>query len=129
MDVKEILARVGEELSVRRVFGEPFERDGALIVPAAVVAGGGGGGVDPKGAPTPDGTSTDDAPDQPSDLGKKQPAAGAGYGGYVRALGVYAIKDGQVRFVPAVNATALAIAGILSVAAVVTARTLRARSR
>ena len=37
MDVKEILARVGEELSVRRVFGEPFERDGALIVPAAVV--------------------------------------------------------------------------------------------
>ena len=81
MDVKEILARVGEELSVRRVFGEPFERDGALIVPAAVVAGGGGGGVDPKGAPTPDGSSTDDAPDQPSDHGKKQPAAGAGYGG------------------------------------------------
>ena len=47
----------------------------------------------------------------------------------MRALGVYAIKDGQVRFVPAVNATALAIAGILSVAAVVTARTLRAGSR
>lgn len=33
-----------DALTVRRVFGEPYEKDGATFIPAARVVGGGGGG-------------------------------------------------------------------------------------
>ena len=45
MDVENILAKAGENLSVRRAFGTPYEKDGMLIIPVALMAGGGGGGT------------------------------------------------------------------------------------
>jgi uncharacterized spore protein YtfJ len=68
------------------VFGEPIERDGISVIPVAVAIGGGGGGVGPD--------------DQGS---------GGGYWGVVRGIGVYAIRDGQVRFIPAIDTVALAV--------------------
>ncbi|HET6667158.1 MAG TPA: hypothetical protein VFG98_07750, partial [Intrasporangium sp.] len=47
MTPDEILTRVGDQLSVRRVFGEPVERDGLVVIPVAVALGGGGGGSGP----------------------------------------------------------------------------------
>jgi hypothetical protein len=44
MDTEQLLSRVAENLSVRRAFGAPYEKDGLLIIPVALVAGGGGGG-------------------------------------------------------------------------------------
>ena len=90
MTPEEILERVGDQVGVRRVFGTPVEHDGVLVVPVAVAIGGGGGstGVD--------------------DLG-----SGSGFGGMVRGIGVYAISNGHVRFVPAVDTTALAALGVL----------------
>jgi uncharacterized spore protein YtfJ len=44
MDVQEFLGQVGDAVTVKRVFGEPYERDGVTVIPAAVVLGGGGGG-------------------------------------------------------------------------------------
>jgi hypothetical protein len=34
---------------VRRVYGDPYERNGVTLIPAAQVAGGAGGGEDPNG--------------------------------------------------------------------------------
>ena len=45
MDVENLLAKVAENLSVRRAFGTAYEKDGMLIIPVALVAGGGGGGT------------------------------------------------------------------------------------
>ena len=44
MQVEDILGQARDAMSVRRVFGEPIERDGLTIIPVANVIGGGGGG-------------------------------------------------------------------------------------
>lgn len=91
MSPDDLLARAGDQLSVRRVFGERIERDGVVVVPVAVAVGGGGGGTGP------------------GDQGE-----GGGFGGMVRGIGVYEIRDGRVRFVPALDVTALALVGFLA---------------
>ena len=40
MDAENLLARVSDNLSVRRAFGAAYEKDGMLIIPVAMVAGG-----------------------------------------------------------------------------------------
>ena len=102
MTPNEILTRVGDQLGVSRVFGEPIERDGVTVVPVAVAVGGGGGGA----APDAQGT-------------------GAGFGGMVRGIGVYTISNGQVRFIPAIDATALAALSVVVVGALLRARRRR----
>lgn len=99
MTPDEILTRVGDQLSVRRVFGEPVERDGLVVIPVAVALGGGGGGSGPD-----------------------EQGSGGGLGGMVRGIGVYSIRDGQVRFIPAVDTTALAAMGVLLAGLVLRAR-------
>lgn len=51
MNIDEILSQARESITVKRVFGQPIEKDGLTLVPAAVVGGGGGGGTgtDEKG--------------------------------------------------------------------------------
>ena len=44
MDIESVLAQAKDTITVRRVYGEPIERDGVLIIPAAGGGGGGGGG-------------------------------------------------------------------------------------
>lgn len=92
MDSKDILARAGDHLSVGRAFGAPVERDGATVVPVAFVAGGGGAG---RGG---------------ADEGGK--GEGGGFGGVVYPLGAYVLREGKVRFVPAVDVTRM-VSGVL----------------
>lgn len=92
MTPEELMSKVGDQLGVRRVFGAPIERDGVTVIPVAMAVGGGGSGTGPD--------------DQGS---------GGGFGGVVRGIGVYAIKDGEVRFVPAVDTVALAALFLLVV--------------
>lgn len=99
MTPDDILQRVGDQVGIRRVFGEPVERDGIVVVPVAVALGGGGGGTGPD------------------DNG-----GGGGFGGLVRGIGVYAVANGQVRFVPAIDTTALAALGVLLAGLVLRAR-------
>lgn len=103
MTPEDVLSRVGDQLGIRRVFGEAIDRDGATVVPVAVSIGGGGGG--------------NAAQDQGS---------GGGLGGMVRGIGVYSIGNGQVRFVPAVDTTALAAMVVLALGVVIHARRRRA---
>ena len=102
MTPDDLVTRAGDQLGVRRVFGEPVERDGLVVIPVAVAVGGGGGGSGPGDQGT-----------------------GGGFGGIVRGIGVYTIADGRVRFVPAVDTTALAALAAVLVAIVV--RTRRSR--
>ena len=49
MDAKEILEQARDALTVRRVFGDPIEKEGVLIVPVARVMGGAGSGSGEEG--------------------------------------------------------------------------------
>jgi len=42
--LNELVTTAGDAITVRRVFAEPYEKDGITIIAAAAVAGGGGGG-------------------------------------------------------------------------------------
>jgi len=108
MDIDELLATARDTANVRRVFGEPIERDGALLIPAAVVAGGGGGG------------GRDSEPDQPGE-------GGGGFGVWARPIGVYVVRDGQVEFRPAIDVAALAFAGALVLSRLLRVLTRRRR--
>jgi uncharacterized spore protein YtfJ len=117
MDAGTLLAKVSDNLSVRRAFGAAYERDGTLIIPVAMVAGGGGGGTSrtARGNPAlpveslPEGDATvDDA--APKDPGRAD--AGGGFGGLVWPAGVYVVKGDQVRWVPAVHVTIVVLASL-----------------
>ncbi len=49
MKALDVLNQARDAISVRRVYGEPYEVDGTTIIPAANVMGGGGGGSDEAG--------------------------------------------------------------------------------
>jgi uncharacterized spore protein YtfJ len=79
-----------DSLSVGRGFGAAIDRDGTLIIPVAWVAGGGGaGGADVSTQNQPDG---DDPRRQ-----DKPDGGGGGFGGFTWPLGVYVVKNGEVR--------------------------------
>jgi uncharacterized spore protein YtfJ len=108
VDVKDLLKRVGENLSVGRAFGTAYEKDGLLIIPVALVAGGGGGGGGPVSAePVQDKSTSKGSEDVEDDE-----ASGAGFGGVVLPVGAYVVKDDDVRWVPAVNVTLIALAAL-----------------
>jgi uncharacterized spore protein YtfJ len=105
MNVDEMLSRAGDQVSVRRVFGEPIERDGVVVVPVAMVMGGGGGGVGPE-----------------------EQGIGGGFGVWARGIGAYEIRDGRLRFVPAIDVVALGVLGV-AVTRALTGVMRRARRR
>jgi uncharacterized spore protein YtfJ len=90
------IAAVREALSVRRVFGDPYEVDGTTIIPVAVVRGGSGGGSGEGSAADGQGTGN-----------------GMGFGLSSRPLGVFVVKGGAVSWLPAVDVTRLAVGGLV----------------
>jgi uncharacterized spore protein YtfJ len=89
MNVDEMLAGARDVMTVKRVYGDPIERDGILVIPAAKVAGGGGGG------------------------GDKENNGGGGFGVSATPAGAWIIRDGQVEWEPAVDATRIATLGMV----------------
>ena len=116
MEPTEILKQAADTLTVRRVFGEPIERDGVLVVPVARVRGGAGaGGGESRGA-------------RPEDEGAGR-GAGGGWGAEARPVGVYVIDHGQVRWEPAVDvgrvilgAQVVAVIGLLVLRSIIRRR-------
>lgn len=121
-----------EALTVRRVFGEPYEADGATVVPVARVIGGAGMGYG-------SGTGRDSRTSEERSAGAGSAGEGSGGGGGfgVRAVpaGVFVVRGDEVTWKPALNLNRAILggqllAGVIAVAAACTARTrakLRAR--
>jgi uncharacterized spore protein YtfJ len=91
MEPKEIIEGVRDALSVRRVFGEPIERDGVTVIPASAWIGGGGGG---SGSGGKGGTS---------DVAETGDGGGMGFGGLAWASGVFEIRGDRVTWHPAID--------------------------
>jgi uncharacterized spore protein YtfJ len=118
VDVQELLGKVAQHLSVSRAFGTAYEKDGSLVIPVALVAGGGGGGEGTSGSPSGDTPDEDEdaAPDAESS------GSGGGFGGVVMPVGVYVVKDEQVRWVPAINANLVIVVAFLTLRMIARAR-------
>ena len=117
MDVENLLAKVADNLSVRRAFGAAYEKDGVLIIPVAIVAGGGGGGTGrsrrgnpPAGPGSAPGEAAAARDLAPQDSGRTE--EGGGFGGLVLPSGAYVVKGDQVRWVPAVDVTVAVLASL-----------------
>jgi uncharacterized spore protein YtfJ len=108
MEIEEMLKGTRDVITGRRVFGEPYERNGVTFIPAAVVHGGGGGGE----GDAPDGQGT---------------GRGGGFGLSARPVGAYRIVGDDVTWVPAVDTTKVVIMG--QVVAVVALFMLRSMVR
>ncbi|MBV8950929.1 MAG: sporulation protein [Actinobacteria bacterium] len=75
-------------LSARRVYGEPIERDGVTLIPAARIRGRAGGRV-----------------------GRNGKGAGEGFRVSARPAGMYAVRDGKVRWMPALDVNRIIVGG------------------
>ncbi|MET0799626.1 MAG: sporulation protein [Actinomycetota bacterium] len=108
-DVQKTIEQAKDALTVRRVFGDPYEKNGVTVIPAARVQGGAGGG---------DGTG-------PEGGGK-----GSGFGLSARPAGAYVIHGDEVDWRPAVDPNRVVIgAAIVAFAALMVARTaIKARA-
>lgn len=87
--------RLREAMSHRVVFGEPVEREGITLVPAATVFGGGGFGSNDAGAD-----------------GQPPAGAGGGYGLAAWPAGAFEVRDDSVRWHPAFDRTQIAASAI-----------------
>jgi len=106
MDIETLLSDAKDTMTVKRVFGEPIERNDVLVIPVAVVLGGGGGG------------RSEDRPGRP---GKE---SGGGFGVWARPIGVYVVGGDRVKFRPAINVVPL----LMLCATYLLSRLLRART-
>jgi uncharacterized spore protein YtfJ len=103
MDIHEVLNHARDAMTVKRVFGDPYDKDGITVIPVANIMGGaGGGGGSSAGAPAGSGDAavTDGAPES---------GYGMGYGLRATPAGVYVIRDGEVEWKPAVDVNRLAL--------------------
>ena len=114
MNVKDLLNRAAENISVSRAFGSAYEKDGVLIIPVALVAGGGGGGEGTTSRA--DSASNAEETEHTDDAhhGGPKTGSGGGFGGVVMPVGAYVVEDEQVRWVPAVNVTVIVVAALFA---------------
>ena len=106
MDVQQVLGGAQDAMAAKRVYGEPYEKNGVTVIPAAKVAGGGGGGGDTEGN------------------------GGGGFGLSARPAGAWIVKGDSVRWQPAVDATKIAIMGqLVALAAILTLRSVLRRPK
>ena len=108
MDVDALIAKAGEHVSGGRAWGPVIERDGCTVIPAAYVlsAGGGGGGS----GPSPDGHDGDHAGHD----GDHGSGGGIGHFSLTWPIGAYVVKYGSAKWVPAIDATRVAIAVVVA---------------
>ncbi|MFD5096520.1 sporulation protein [Amycolatopsis thailandensis] len=101
MGLEKIVGTMRDNLTVRRVYGEPVEKDGVVLIPAASIIGGGGGG-------------------HGTEQGKE--GEGGGFMLAARPVGAYVLKGGEVRWVPATDRTFLGLVFAIMVATIHKAR-------
>ncbi len=105
-NLMERIERAEEAFTVRRVFGEPYEKDGVTVIPAARVRGvvGGGEGEAPGG----EGSGT-----------------GTGFALNAKPFGLYVIRNGDATWRPAVDVNRVILGGqLVAIAALLFVRSM-----
>ena len=112
MDVQDVIAQARDTLTVKRVFGEPYEKDGMTVIPVAKIRGGAGGG----GGEGPEGQNK---------------GSGSGFSVGARPVGAYLIRDGDLAWRPAIDVNRAILGGqVVAIVALLTLRAIvRARSK
>ena len=107
---EELISGALEVMTVKRVYGEPYEKDGLTVIPAAIVGGLGGSATDGK---------------------KGKPGREGGFGLMARPSGAWIIDDGQVTWKPAIDVNRVVLGGqiIAFTAIFMTGRILLARAQ
>jgi uncharacterized spore protein YtfJ len=108
MALRELVGGLTDSSSVKRVFGEPIERDGILIIPVARIRGAFGGGEAASAA----GNASEAG-------GAAAPAAlpvswGGGGAWSATPAGTYVLKNGEMSWVPATDANRVILLGCLT---------------
>ncbi len=103
-DVRQTIEQAKDVLTVRRVFGDPYEKNGVTVIPAARVQGGAGGGS----GEGPEGEGT---------------GAGSGFGVNAKPAGAFVIKGDEVDWRPAIDVNRVILGGqVIAIAALLLAR-------
>jgi uncharacterized spore protein YtfJ len=112
MQVQDVIDQARDTLTVKRVFGEPYEKDGVTVIPAARIQGGAGGG----------------SGEDPNTQGR---GSGSGFGVTARPVGAFIIRDGDLSWRPAVDVNRIILGGqVVVVVALLTVRAIvKARAR
>ena len=101
MNALDRIDQARDALTVRRVYGDPYQEEGVTVIPAASVIGGGGAGGDALGN------------------------GGGGFGLSARPSGAWIIKDGEVRWRPALDLNRVILVGqIVAIVALLTVRSV-----
>jgi len=110
MDVKELVSQARDAISVKRVFGDPVERDGVTVIPVARVMGGYGFGGGP-------------AADKADATAETQYGAGSGL--MASPAGVYVIRGTEVEWEPATSVERLVlVSGFVAVLVLIVVRSI-----
>jgi hypothetical protein len=111
MEFQELISSAQDAASVKRVYGDPYEKNGLTVIPAASVRGGGGGGL---------------GHDEAGESGR-----GGGFGLVARPSGAWIIEDGRAAWRPAIDVNRIVLGGqvVALTAIIATSRILMAHSR
>jgi uncharacterized spore protein YtfJ len=111
VNIEEILNAAKDTITVKHVFGEPYESNGVVVIPAARIGGGAGGG----------------GSEGPEDQGHGE---GSGFGISAKPAGAFVIRGDKVAWQPSVDVNRIVLgAQVVVVVALLTARAIvRARS-
>jgi uncharacterized spore protein YtfJ len=87
-----VIQGVRDLVTVRRVYGDPYEKDGLTVIPAASVRGGGGGG-------------------EGRGKGGDESGSGGGFGVLAHPSGAWIIEGDDVTWKPAVDVNRIVLGG------------------
>ena len=112
MQLDELMSGARDVMSAKRVYGDPYEKNGLTVIPAVSVRGGGGGGSGAEG-------------------GEAESGAGAGFGMAARPSGAWIIENGDATWKPAVDVNRIVLGGqiVAAMAIVVVGRILLAHAQ
>jgi uncharacterized spore protein YtfJ len=110
MDFSEAISNARDAITVKRVYGEAYERNGVMVIPAAAISGGGGGGT--------------------GDQEDGRTGSGGGFGLRARPVGAFVVREDQVSWEPAVDLSRVILGGqLIALAALFVIRSIARRRR
>jgi uncharacterized spore protein YtfJ len=109
-ELQQVISEARDVVTARRVYGEPYEKNGLTVIPAAAVRGAAGGGSGQHGS---------------------EEGGGGGFGVQARPVGAWVIRGDEAKWEPAVDVTRIVLGGqiVALTALLVVGRVLSKRER